>query len=185
MLYQRWLRPSRNPEIPSLSESADDNRPDLLKVDVQGLLSRLMHIRPSSRITLLTGKLSDADVLELLWLGQGRISHLEILNMKERELGRVKHLNEINQLQQAINRHNAIELKRIIQEMHQRLEIAQNPERSALFNEFLENIPCILSFYANQPLGSRFGSDSTTILDRKSTRLNSSHRSLSRMPSSA
>ena len=48
--------------------------------------------------------------------------------------------------------------------MHQRLEIAQNPERSALFNEFLENIPCILSFYANQPLGSRFGSDSTTIL---------------------
>ena len=72
MLYQRWLRPSRNPEIPSLSESADDNRPDLLKVDVQGLLSRLMHIRPSSRITLLTGKLSDADVLELLWLGQGR-----------------------------------------------------------------------------------------------------------------
>ena len=50
--------------------------------------------------------------------------------MKERELGRVKHLNEINQLQQAINRHNAIELKRIIQEMHQRLEIAQNPERA-------------------------------------------------------
>ena len=57
VLYQRWLRPSRNPEIPSLSESADDNRPDLLKVDVQGLLSRLMNIRPSSRITLLTGKL--------------------------------------------------------------------------------------------------------------------------------
>lgn len=164
VLYQRWLRPSRNPEIPSLSEPADDGRPNLLKIDVQGLLSRLMHIRPSSRITLLTGKLTDADVLELLWFGEGRISHLEILNMKERELGRVKHVNEINQLQQAINRHNAIELKRIIQDMRQRPEIAQNPERSALFNEFLENIPRIMSFYANQPLGSRFGSDSTTIL---------------------
>lgn len=51
--------------------------------------------------------------------GRGGISHLEILNMKERELGRVKHVNEINQLQQAINRHNAIELKRIIQDMRQ------------------------------------------------------------------
>ena len=57
-----------------------------------------------------------------------------------------------------------LSLKESVQDMRQRPEIAQNPERSALFNEFLENIPRIMSFYANQPLGSRFGSDSTTIL---------------------
>lgn len=164
VLYRRWLRPARNPDIPSMSVPADDDRPELLKYDAQRLLSRLKKIRSSSRITLLTGKLSDVDVLELLWLGEGRISHLEILNMKARELGRVEHLDEINRLQQAINRRNVLELKQIISEMRLTPEVAEDCERKALFTEILENIPRLVNFYANLPLGSRFGSDSTTIL---------------------
>lgn len=164
VIYRRWLHSSRNPEIPSLSRPADDDRPALFKLGVSELLTRLKSLRQASRIAMLTGKLSDTDVLELLWMGQGKISHLEIFNLKERELGRDTYLNEINQLQQAINQRNVIELKHIISQMRQRQEIKEDPERKQLFSEILENIPRLLSYYATQPLGSRFGSDSTTIL---------------------
>ena len=163
-LYNRWLHPSRNPEIPSLSCYREDDRPPLLKTSVADLLIKLKKLRQSSRITLLTGKLSDSDVLELLWAGEGRISHLEIFNLKDQELGRSTHLNEINHLQQAINSRNVIELKHIISQMRQRPEIKNNPERKSLYTQILENIPRLADFYVNQPLGSRFGSDSTTIL---------------------
>ena len=39
--------------------------------------------------------------------------------------------------------------------------------------------------YTNMPMGTLRGSDGIRSVDRKSTRLNSSHSSVSRMPSSA
>lgn len=163
-LYQNYLRSSRNPEIKSLSLPQDDDRPELLNIDIASLLSMLKSVRANSRATLLTSRLSAVDVLELLWDTEGAISHLEVFNMKEWKLGSQENIQEINDLQHAINERNVIKLKRLISSMLALPEVQEHPQKKAVFTEILENIPLLLSFYRRQPLGSRFGTDSTTLL---------------------
>ncbi len=164
LIYRRWIHHSNNPELPTISRPGNDNRPELLRLSAPELIAKLKALNSNYRLTLMTGGLTVMNVLELLWDAEGDITHLEVLNMKEWQRGRCAHLEEINRLQQAINQKNVIVIKHLIRPIVKEAKQEKNALQTKKFSQILENIPRLLSFYSRKPLGSRFGTDSTTFL---------------------
>lgn len=160
-LYLKWIHPDQNPSLPNLTIPQNDDRPELLKIDFANLLMTLKELRPNSRIILLPARMKSTEVLELLWDSKGLITHLEVFNLKEWLRGRLDDLNAVTDLQSAINHKDALRIKHIILDMLKKETVKDDPRLKTKLTEILQNIPRLLSFYEKQPLGSRFGTNST------------------------
>ncbi len=135
-LISRFLLPSSNPEVHDPSRPQDGAKlPDLLRLDLNSLLHRLLSLHSSSKFTLNLSNLSIQDTLEVLCAGEGMISHIEAYNLKNAVHGMTansdarqasaigeavdltspeRHYALISELQQALNEDNVISLKRVI-----------------------------------------------------------------------
>lgn len=165
LIYNQWIAPNQNPDIPSVETPLEDDRPSLLCMDIPTLVARLHELRVSQRLTLLLGGLDAKDVLEILWDAQGAVTHIELFNMREWLSGRLESIKEINELQSAINQQGSVlRLKPIIRNMRSELKLEGDLERKDKFTKILEKILTLQAFYAHEPLGSRIGTDSTSHL---------------------
>ena len=68
VIMETWLKPERNPELPSPNVPSDDkDMPEILRLAPHVLLDWLSSLRSGYRITLQLSNLHVEDVLELLW----------------------------------------------------------------------------------------------------------------------
>lgn len=163
-IYQLYLAPALNSEIPCVERPGDDDRPSLLRMTIPELAAHLRQLRVGSRLTLLLGGLTAKDVLQVLWEAKGAVTDIELFNMKEWQNGRLTHIKDINALQSALNHGNILTLKPILLKMLQEIQDEGDSDRAVLFTEILANIPKLQHYYSNQPLGSRIGTDCTSNL---------------------
>ncbi|MBO4301295.1 MAG: hypothetical protein J5861_06800 [Desulfovibrio sp.] len=159
MILEDWLSPKANPDIVFPSKP-QPGLPEVLLKQPEILLENLHPLHPCQFILNLSG-LTPQDVLELLWRGRGRITHLEVFNLRQWTSGQLTHAEEINALQRAINEGSTPRLKQIIRQIIE--SEPQTSERMPLFRNILDNIPQLQEFYALAPLGSRVGTDSTSL----------------------
>ncbi|MEW5910337.1 MAG: hypothetical protein AB1659_11095, partial [Thermodesulfobacteriota bacterium] len=164
-LVDEYLLPGSNPEIanPDVPSDAADV-PKLLNLKPFELLSRLVKLHPSYRITLNLTHLSVDEVLELLYDCQGMITRLEIFNLKDHAAGKTGHVAGISRLMQAINHGSVIHLKQIIRDMIDHLNGADTPDaknRIEKLTTILYDIDTLKSFYSGRLIKARIGSDST------------------------
>lgn len=134
-IIDQFLRPSCNPNIHDPSRPQDDIEvPELLGLNPQQLLNRLLSLHSSSKFTLNLSNLSIQDTLEVLFACAGMITHVETYNLKDAAHGISSsmnigqdaigesvslkspdlHYSLISELQKALNDDNVISLKRVI-----------------------------------------------------------------------
>ncbi|MDD6088850.1 MAG: hypothetical protein PUB69_06030 [Desulfovibrionaceae bacterium] len=166
IILEKWLNPECNPELESTNSPDASDLPPLLREQPYDLLNLLVSLRSGYRISLQLSRLSQADVLELLWDCRGLITHLEIFNLKEWQEGHLDCLREINELQIAINEGNAPHIKQIIRSILQSPEMNSEDARCrrARFTAILRDIPRLTAPYKDRPLRGRVGTDSTSHL---------------------
>jgi hypothetical protein len=161
----QYLKPQRNPGIPNLKAPPNDPQaPEFLKLTPTQLLAKLVALQSGYRITLNLSDLCVADVLELLYDCGGMISRLELFNLKDWAHGHTGNIPEISRLKETINGHNPIQLKRLIQQIIQKVE--QSPstdkgDRIEKLKAILHDITSLQAMYKVKPLKARIGSDST------------------------
>jgi hypothetical protein len=169
-ILERYLRPFCNPDIPD--PAIPSNHPDipaLLALSPKNLLTSLIRLHSTCRITLNLRNLTLADVLELLYDCEGMITHLEIFNLKNHAVGKTIYNKKINELQRAINTENIIRLKRMIREGIHNLEQMRHtdPQKEGLdsriekFRRILNDIATFSTLYQESSLKTCIGSDST------------------------
>ena len=159
------LKPELSPAVsdPTVVDQCHE-RPPLLAITPRDLLRRLSGLHSGYRITLNLTGLTAEDVLEILYDTEGMVTRLEIFNLKDHINGKTENIPDIHRLQQAINRGNAIALKRFIRDLIRRLERIPSPEvigRTEKLRGILHDIAGFQSHYKGTPLKSRIGSDST------------------------
>ncbi|WP_319762705.1 hypothetical protein [Maridesulfovibrio sp.] len=134
-IINEYLIPERNPQVNNPAEPhADTELPALLRCNINELMTRLLHIHPSSKFTLNLAGLTAQDTLELLYDGGGMISHIEAFNLNDaykevtegensteqqstQLIGQKKHYRLIGKLQKALNEDSVITLKSAIREI--------------------------------------------------------------------
>ena len=166
-IIEGYLQPDKNPNIsdPNVPQDGPDV-PKLLYILPWSLLEKLNRLRSGCQITLSLTNLRTEDVLELLYDCQGMITHLEIFNLKDYTTENVTHNQEINELQLAINKGNAIILKRIIRNIIDNIDasgesITLIEEKKKKIIDILCDIQTLQSYYKKTSLKSYIGSDST------------------------
>ncbi|NDV26042.1 hypothetical protein [Desulfovibrio sp. JC010] len=130
-----YLLPEKNPQLPNPDEPHKDTKlPELLRCNINELMTRLLRIHSSSKFTLNLANLTAQDTLELLYEGGGMVTHIEAYNLKDacREItgdrrigeeqntqltGQEKHYRLIGRLQKALNEDSVITLKSAIREI--------------------------------------------------------------------
>jgi hypothetical protein len=161
-IAEQYLRPEANPELPDPHQVAEGpDVPELLRLDVPQLLARIERVHRSNRITLNATNVTADDVLEVLYLGQGKITNLEIFNLKDWAEGKTEHRPQICRIRQVLNSGNVIEAKRLVRDMLHAAERGPAAKRAQALHEILRDLPRFLSWYRNNPLKSRLGSDSS------------------------
>ncbi|MEW6672251.1 MAG: hypothetical protein AB1427_11130 [Thermodesulfobacteriota bacterium] len=164
-LIADFLTPPRNPDIPDPSVPSDDPAvPAMLMLTPAELLNRLAALQSGYRITLNLSNLEVEDVLELLYDCDGKISRLELFNLKDWAAGKTGHIDAISRLQEAINEQSPIALKRMIQEVIQKVAAAESRSRQTRTEKLtaiLHDIASLQIMYKGRPLKARLGSDST------------------------
>ena len=159
LLLEDCLSPKANPDI-VFPRKPEAQLPEVLLKQPELLLKRLHPLHPCQFILSISG-LTAQDVLELLWRGEGRITHVELFNLRQWTSGQLSHAEEINALQRALNEGSAPRLKQIIRQIMD--GEPPNSDRLPLFHNILDHIPRLQEFYALAPLGSRIGTDSTSL----------------------
>lgn len=169
-ILERYLSPSCNADIPDPDIPAEGpDVPALLGLSPRSLLTSLIRLHSTCRVTLNLRNLTLADVLELLYDCEGMITHLEIFNLKNYAVGKTIYNKKINALQRAINTGNVIRLKRMIREMIHNLEQMRHttPQKKDInsriekFRHILNDIATFSTLYEESPLKTCIGSDST------------------------
>lgn len=128
------------------------------------LIERLSELHPGYRVTLNLSGLDLNDVFEIIHRSGGRISHIETFNQKDYAKGLQTEIPEIKEFQAALNDGNTVKLKRIIRSMITSLREEKTPEsdaRADRFEEYLQEMPSLVSWYRSRKLRDRWGSDST------------------------
>jgi len=134
-IISEYLAPWQNQELRDPGCPADcdesDDIPELLRLDPQTLIKRLLSLHSSSRFILNLSNVSVQDTLELLYTCEGMITHIEAYNLKDAVHGVTVdakksnghavalkspylHYALISDLQRALNRDNVISLKRVV-----------------------------------------------------------------------
>ncbi|MBN2800215.1 MAG: hypothetical protein JXX28_13835 [Deltaproteobacteria bacterium] len=155
----RFLSAAANPDLPDPMQVADDpEAPELLRVDLEGLLDRVRTLPCGIRVVLSPSGLTVAEVLDLLYQGDGRITHLELFNLREHAEGTDPDLEAINRLRRVLNRGNIVELKRIVLDaIHD-----ADAEMAERLRVILADLPSLQRLYSQgERLRSRLGTGST------------------------
>ncbi|WP_319777079.1 hypothetical protein [Maridesulfovibrio sp.] len=136
-IIAEYLAPEKNPQLNNPAEPHKDTElPELLRCNINELMTRLLRLHSSSEFTLNLANLTAQDTLELLYAGGGMITHIEAYNLKDacqginsednrhsagsrgtQLTGREKHYKLIGRLQEALNDDSVITLKRAIREI--------------------------------------------------------------------
>ena len=163
LIMETYFTPEMNQELPNPDVPFDDpDMPPFLKLSAQELINRLHAVRPLSRKTLTLSGLLVQDVLELLYDCEGKITHLELFNLKDFAAGKTPFLRPTTRLMYAINQGNSVLIKRKIRRLLRDCEDPQLDAHAAKLLHILHNIPRLISFYKDEPLRTRIGSDSTS-----------------------
>lgn len=164
-IIEKYLCPEKNAHIPDpLKPGSDPAAPPRLALDFMELLSRIMTLHHSFRLTLNLSNLKVEDVLELLYDSNGMITRLEILNLKDYVLGNTNHINAISELQQAINQGSFLKLKRCVRLIIRHMEAkdyADTESRRTKLMAILHDLESFRLMYKHKTIESRIGSDST------------------------
>ncbi len=158
-IIEQWFRGRDGENGPATPAE----KPELLRLSAPQLLDRLQNLHPKRQVVLNLSDLRVADVLELLYDCRGRITHLEVLNLKNRAFGREYDHERVMELQAAVNTGNVIRLKRLINAIIAEMVCAGTDcdARREKLVEILYDIPAFQKFYADKPLRSSIGTDST------------------------
>lgn len=164
-IVARYLHPSANrdilnPDIPSQICEL----PPLMRLAPGELVERLHDVSESGRIVLMLEDLSMEDVLEILYQCKGRINHLQLFNIKDMPDKRAEDRLPFGELQRALNRHNAVALKRIISDTLARLENSGTQEaadRAESMRHILNDFETLRAYYRHKRLKTSIGTGST------------------------
>ncbi len=169
-VHERFLKPEQNPLIPDITKSCSITPvPQLMQLSPCQMIDRLAVLHSGYRVTLNLTHLKVEDVLEMLYDCKGRITRLEIFNLKDYSDCQVDHIPEIHRLQQSLNDGNVIQIKQMIIEIIERMEIPGDSlanSRVPKFRKILADIETLKNMYRVKPLKPRVGSDSTGHIDR-------------------
>ncbi|ACS78405.1 hypothetical protein [Maridesulfovibrio salexigens] len=183
-IIDEYLAPAKNPQLHDPAEPHKDTElPELLRCNINELMTRLLRLHSSSKFTLNLANLTAQDTLELLYDGGGMITHIEAYNLKDicvdeqrtQLTGQEKHYKLIGRLQKALNEDSVITLKSAIREIiydyDDQLEKLQAGSEAEAFKAMQRRKPelvAILSdlekfhtIYRKRSLRSRIGSGST------------------------
>ena len=158
-ILSEYLCAEKNPTVPNRDVPANDGRPLFLSMPLIEHLKLVTDLRSGYRTSLQLSGLDAADVLEILWDAKGLFTHLERINVKEYFDGEVFDLNRIGRIQRQINKAQIMSLKATLSELI--IENSGNEERRNKLTTILNNLPELIALYAETPLGSTFGTDST------------------------
>ena len=162
-IVSQYLSREHYPGIPCPWEPCED-APPRLKLTLGDLLSQLVKLHYSFKLTLNLTQLRVEDVLELLYDGKGMINRLEILNLKAYADQDRDQIFVVNELQQAINEGSLIRLKRVVRQVILQMDAAGYPDaadRRAKLDTILHDLGALKNMYRGTSLKSRMGSDST------------------------
>ncbi|WP_320173398.1 hypothetical protein [Maridesulfovibrio sp.] len=183
-IIDEYLAPAKNPLLHDPAEPHKDTElPELLRCNINELMTRLLRLHSSSKFTLNLANLTAQDTLELLYDGGGMITHIEAYNLKDicveeqrtQLTGQEKHYKLIGRLQKALNEDSVITLKSAIREIiydyDDQLEKIKADFEAESFKVMQRRKPelvAILSdlekfhtIYSKRSLRSRIGSGST------------------------
>ncbi|HAS89516.1 MAG TPA: hypothetical protein DCS48_09465 [Desulfovibrio sp.] len=187
-IISEYLIPAKNPDLHDPAQPHKDTElPELLRCNINELMTRLLRIHSTSKFTLNLANLTAQDTLELLYDGRGMITHIEAYNLKDaceeasceeqstQLTGQEKHYKLIGRLQKALNEDSVITLKSAIREIiydyeDQLEQLKADPEatkyramqkRKPELVAILSDLEKFHTIYRKRSLKSRIGSGST------------------------
>lgn len=164
-LANTYLLPGVNPNLVSYIQPAEDD-PETMKLSVAELVAEVQKVHSINNFTLNTVNLTQADVIELLYLCDGKITALETFSLKDLTEGRFRDAEALGKLRMALNRGDVVALKRMILDNVEIFcldgtDCHQESDEVSVLNEIVANVDKLASIYVHQALESSVGSGST------------------------